>query len=147
MRSRVIFHNNGKRTYEIDGQEVSKAEFDSAGNHINHSAPLGVPMLAGNTSSCWPMKSDAMAVHPKDIQKAMERNRKHGVYVEYDPEDGRAILPDQGAKRELMKIEKVHDKNGGYGTDHHISERAPEVDPATVAACKFVDSIPVKGFK
>ncbi len=106
----------------------------------------GVPMLAGNTPVCWPMKSDALAVHPSQIPEVMERNRKHGLYIEYDPKDGRPILPDQGAKRELLKISKVHDNNGGYGTDHHISEKAPDgPDPRTVAACKFLDSIPVKG--
>ena len=66
------------------------------------------------------MKSDALAVHPDQIPEVMARNKKHGVHVEYDPKDGRAILKDRGQRRDLMRIEGFHDNNGGYGDDHHI---------------------------
>lgn len=82
----------------------------------------------GHTSGCWPMKSDAMAVHPDDIPAALERNKRHGVAgVTYDPKDGRAILADRGARRDLMKLEGVHDKNGGYGDDHAGSSPLPPI--------------------
>jgi len=75
-------------------------------------------MLGGNTPSAYPLKSDAMAVHPSQIPEAMARNKKHGLHVEYDPVDGRPILPDRAARRQLMAIEGVHDNQGGYGDDH-----------------------------
>lgn len=70
--------------------------------------------LAAHTSKCWPMLSEAMAVHPDQIEEARARNRRHGVNVDYT-KDGRAILNDRGQRRDLMKLEGFHDKHGGYG--------------------------------
>ena len=128
MKGKIVYRSHGE-DYFIDGKEVSKEEFDET----FPPKPLGhAPALGGNTSSCWPLKSDAMAVHPSQIKEAMERNKKHGVVgVSYDPKDGRAILADRGARRDLMKLEGFHDKSGGYGDDHHISGSTaePELSP------------------
>lgn len=117
MKARVIYSNRGKPEYFIEGKKVSKKKFDE----IVRSKPLGrPPMLSGNTPSCWPMKSDSMAVHPKQIPEVMERNRKHGIYVDYDPVDGRPILPDRRTRTRLMKLTNtvvpggVRDNSGGY---------------------------------
>ena len=73
------------------------------------------------------MSSDAMAVHPSQIEAIMARNKKHGVQgVSYDPADGRAILADRGARRDLMRLEGVHDNEGGYGDDHAASPQDPK---------------------
>lgn len=76
------------------------------------------PGMGGNTPSCWPQYSDALAVHPEQIPLAMERNKLHGVRgVSYDPLTGQAILADRRARRDLMKVEGCHDNHGGYGDD------------------------------
>jgi hypothetical protein len=103
--------------YKIEGREVTKAEFDAACLTKPLARP---PMLGGNTTTGWPMKSDGMAVHPDQVPEVMARNKKHGVYIDYDT-DGCPILPDRGARRELMKIEGLIDRQGGYGDDHHIA--------------------------
>lgn len=74
----------------------------------------GTDPLPAQTPSAWPILSDAMGVHPDQIPQAHERNRRHGIAVSYTP-DGRAILPDRGARRDLMKLEGFHDNVGGYG--------------------------------
>lgn len=80
---------------------------------------MGTDALASQTSTCWPMLSDAMAVHPDQIPAAMKRNKAHGLgNIEYEPSTGRPILKDRGMRRDLMKLECVHDKHGGYGDDH-----------------------------
>ncbi len=65
-----------------------------------------------------PIQSDALAVHPRQIPEVMERNRRHGLHIEYNPEDGRPILADRGQRRDLMRIEGCHDNDGCYGDDH-----------------------------
>lgn len=133
-RFRVVFHpsNPAKNEYFVDGVPVSEKVYRRESRKHAKKQTHGVPMLAGNTSSAWPLKSDALAVHPTQIAAAMERNKKHGVTgVTYDPKDGRAIFADRGARRALMRLENVHDKSGGYGDDHHIegptSDRGKEV--------------------
>jgi len=117
MRAKIVYGSRGRETYFIENKEVSKEEFDS----VITRKPLDRPPMQGNTPSCWPMKSDALAVHPEQIPEAMERNKRMGVTgVTYDPEDGRAILADRGARRDLMRVSKVHDNSGSYGDDHHI---------------------------
>jgi hypothetical protein len=87
------------------------------------------PGLAGNTSSAWPQKSDAMACHPSQIPAMLERNKRHGVTgVGYDPEDGRAILSDRAARRDLMALEGYHDNNGGFGDDHAGESPLPVIE-------------------
>lgn len=117
MRISISYSSLGKITYKVDGKECTREEYDA----FSTVKPMGVPMLGGNTSACWPMKSDALAVHPEQIAEAMANDRKHGIATEYDPEDGRLILKDQAQKRDILKARQLHDNNGGYGTDHNIS--------------------------
>ena len=70
------------------------------------------------SSAGWPMKSDALAVHPDQIPEAMERNKKHGIEGVSYLKDGRAVLDSRKARQRLMALEGVHDNNGGYGDDH-----------------------------
>lgn len=76
---------------------------------------LGEEALPAATPSAWPVLSDALAVHPKQLEQVRERNKRHGLgHIEYLP-DGRPVLKDRGMRRDLMRLEKVHDKHGGYG--------------------------------
>lgn len=69
---------------------------------------------SGHLPSCWPMKSDALAVHPSQIKQANERNRRNGVNVTY-AKNGQAIIPDRKERKKLLKLEGFRDNNGGYG--------------------------------
>jgi hypothetical protein len=141
MKYKIAYSDTGKVVKcEVDGKECTHEEYLAATAHLKRTGPVECPSCAGNTPTCWPMKSDSQAVHPKLIQAAMARDRRNGVKgVSYDPVDGRVIFADQGAMRMFCKDRGVHQNNGGYGTDHHISERAPEIDPAAVSAAKFLD--------
>ncbi len=112
MKLKSTYHRNGTVSHEIDGLPATQEEVDAAFPPKR----IGVP-LQSQTSAAWPIKSDALAVHPRQIKKVMERNRKHGLHVEY-AKDGRPILADRGQRRELMKIEGAHDQQGGFGDDH-----------------------------
>ena len=59
----------------------------------------------------WPHCSAALAVHPDQVAEANERNRRHGVgEVQYRP-DGRAIIPSEAAKKKLLRLERMHDRD------------------------------------
>ncbi len=117
MRGKVTWTSKGP-IYEIEGKRVTEKEFDE----VFRPKPLDhAPMLGGNTTVCWPQKSDAMACHPSQIPAIMARNKKHGLHVEYNAADGRPILKDRGQRRDLMKLEGFHDNSGGYGDDHHTA--------------------------
>ena len=71
-------------------------------------APGGIP------TSGWPMVSEALAVHPKQVEQANDRARRHGIPVTYDRK-GFCHIPDRAARKKLLKLEGMHDNSGGYG--------------------------------
>ena len=134
---------DGKWQYFIDGEEVSREIYEETFPD-KPMAKNGQCSLRGWSK---PILSDALAVHPSQIPEVMERNKKAGLPpIEYESTYGRPILTSREMRRKLMKVSKVHDNQGGYGDDHHVAEKKPASDPAIDSACKFLDSIPVKGF-
>lgn len=67
----------------------------------------------GDKSEGWPMLSDAMAVHPRQIEGAMAADKKLGVPVEYVG-DGRVKYANQSQRNAHMKAHGFHANNGGY---------------------------------
>lgn len=90
----------------------------------------------GAAPSTWgtaaPIHSEAMAVHPDQIPAVMERNKKHGLgHIRYD-RHGAPILTDRAMRRDLMRLEGLHDRSGGYGDDHATaSPQAPLTEEQT----------------
>lgn len=95
--------------YYIDGREVTKAEFDIAfpDQPLRHDALVG-------TAWSRPIVSDALAVHPRQVQEAMASAAAKGVPTEFLP-DGRPILRDRAHRKAYLKAYNFHDRNGGYG--------------------------------
>lgn len=94
--------------YFLEGREVTEEEYRKV-----YPLDPGVPMISAGWSR--PMLSDALAVHPSQVQEATARNAKRGCSVTYRTDDGRAIVPDRGERKKLLKIEGFHDRDGGYG--------------------------------
>jgi hypothetical protein len=135
MSLRIIGHGE-KTRYVLDGKEVTKEEADAAYPDKKMSEG-GRCSLVG-----WsrPLLSDSLAVHPSQIKEAMERNRRHNVHIEYNPEDGRPILNGVADKRELLKIEGAHDNDECYGTAH-ANPNATETPKQDDTWCKELDQI------
>lgn len=109
----VIKGMGKNQTYWIDGRQVSRARFKKA----FPDRPLG----GGESITAWkrPLRSDALGCNTCDIPAWMEVYRKHGItVVSHDPVTGEAILNDRGARRDVMELRGMHDRNGGYGDDH-----------------------------
>lgn len=122
MRGKVIY-KNGRRICVLEDKEVSEAQYDRAFpsklHEILEMAGKGRgtrrQLLAGHQPSCWPMRSEALAVHPDQVQEATEQLKRHGISgVRYEG-DGTAVLQDRGARRELLRLEGMVDRQGGYG--------------------------------
>lgn len=106
---KITYDRGGQRVYMIDSREVTREEFD----RILPSKPIAVPGAA-HTPGAWPMVSEAMGVQPDQIAEAAAHARSNGVPTEFTP-DGRAIVRDRKHRRDLLRLYRYHDKQGGYG--------------------------------
>lgn len=102
-----IRHAWGVKQYMIGDRQVSSAIW-----HAAQGADAPRPL---NWRGKWPLTSAALAVHPDQVAEANERNKSHGVNVEYHPDTGRAIIPDAAAFKRLRKLEGVYDRDGYSG--------------------------------
>lgn len=102
----------GHIQYMIGDSIVSRDEWVKAGGDVKIGKTPPRPL---NWRGKWPLKSAALAVHPDQVAEANERNRQHGVNVEYHPNTGKAIIPDAAAYKRLRKLEGVHDRDGYSG--------------------------------
>jgi len=64
-----------------------------------------------NVQARWPIHSDAAAVHPCQIQEAMDFDRRHGVETHYLP-DGRPEFRSPGHRRRYLKAHRMFDRSG-----------------------------------
>ena len=109
----------GKRRRKINEEEYNKFLKQLPAKDINIAAPghrgKRVIQLSNGekteVSTGWPMKSEALAVHPSQVAQMNARNKKHGVNVQYCPKWGTAIIPDSGAYKRLRKLENARHNN------------------------------------
>jgi hypothetical protein len=92
--------------YFLDGREVSKELFDQFFPDL----PLGPQQV------CFfpPLASDAMAVHPHQVEEAREDAKRKGVPVDFLP-DGRPVFTSRQQRRRYLRAYGFKDRNGGYG--------------------------------
>lgn len=107
---RVVYHRDGTETCYIGDVAVSRAEFDARFPPKEMGAPL-----QSHTTTCWPMRSEALAVHPDQVTEANERNRKAGIAARYESGTGMCVIPDRADRKRLLKLEGMRDNHGGYG--------------------------------
>lgn len=108
----VIRKIKGKDAYFLDGKQVSKKVFDKKMNASipkdrRGIAPLGRKKRFGH----WPMKSDAMAVHPKQLALARKLDKDRGAPPTEYTTGGRPIWTSEAHKRAFNKAHGVHDNN------------------------------------
>lgn len=109
MRYTKYYDSKGNtvRVVDQEGREYTPAEFDAIMPNKEPGGLVAAP-------SCWPLESEALAVHPNQVQKANDRAKRHGIGVQYKP-DGTAILADRRARKQMIALEGFFDNHGGYG--------------------------------
>lgn len=107
----VIRSVKGKNVYEIDGEPVSRAEFfrrmECAGTG---------PILNDRSGKCGVTQkySDALAVHPEQVEEARDDSRKRGVPTDFLP-DGRAVITSRYHQKRYLKAYGFKNFDAGYG--------------------------------
>ncbi len=79
--------------------------------------PLDFSQGSFGSETTWkhPVESDGLAVHPKLIKQAEEICAKNGVPTDFTTLRGRPILKNRAQRRQVLKVFKFHDNQGGYG--------------------------------
>jgi hypothetical protein len=114
MKGKIVYGPKGKKLFFIDGKPVSRRRFDRAfPNRVCDLIRAGKGP-GGQENGAWPMRSEALAVHPRQVEQANARNARHGVATRYDPKTGHAIIPSREDRRKLLKVEGFRDNDGGY---------------------------------
>lgn len=119
MKCWIGYGPRGEKQFFLGDRQVTREEFDAVvPNRIadllkQNKKSRAVP--GGHAPGNWPKVSEALAVHPDQVAEATARNKRHGVNVPYDPETGCAILPDRAERARLLRLENMHDNQGGYG--------------------------------
>lgn len=68
----------------------------------------------GNASAGYPIKSQGLGVGRRQVDAANARNKKAGVKARYDA-TGACHIETREDRKKLLKVEKMHDNQGGYG--------------------------------
>ncbi len=115
-RFTVKFNRDGSKTIIQDGIVITQAEFDAQ----MPSKPLEEPLQA-HGAGLWPMYSEALAVHPLQVDAANDRAKRNGLAVCYEKGTGVCKIDSRADRAKLLKLESktlghaVFDKKGGYG--------------------------------
>ncbi len=101
---------DGEAKYFLGHKEVSEEEYRAV-------YPLPDPgdgAFGAPSSKGWPMVSDAMGVHPKQIDEARALDKKKGAPPTEYNKKGQPVFTSERHKRAFLKAHKVHDNNS-YG--------------------------------
>lgn len=115
VRAKTVYPRPGSKEpirYYLGDKEVTKEEFDAAVPSKLDLSEQAAP--DGHRPNCWPMVSEALAVHPSQVDEANERARKAGIGVKYQKGTGLCQIDSAREKAKLVKLEGFFDKQAGY---------------------------------
>jgi hypothetical protein len=102
--------------YFIDNVEVTEDEYRQ------HFKPAERISFMCSAPGIWPLRSEALAVHPDQIGEATVSAIKRGVATDFD-RSGAPIFRTRGHRTAYMKAYGFHDKDGGYGDAQPANKR------------------------
>ena len=62
-----------------------------------------------------PLRSDSLGCHPEQAAEYREELRRNGIIGAEVSNDGTLAFTSRKARRETMKLNRCHDRDGGYG--------------------------------
>lgn len=107
---------DGHRTTRMMEYEETKNVFNcpKCGKPMNRDYKAEHSTESSGDHGCWPMVSEAAAVHPSQIAEAKDLiRRKGGVDCEFD-KHGRPIFTSMGHRRRCLRAMGYEDKKGYY---------------------------------
>jgi len=69
---------------------------------------------SGQSPSCWPMKSVALAVHPTQREEYENFAGSHGIPTKFD-KMGRPVFQSRNHRKQYAELVGASDFDGGYG--------------------------------
>lgn len=111
----------GEWHYFLEGKKVSKRAYHKVFPALRDG---GIP----GASASWkkPLHSDALAVHPKQIEEARRDAEVRGVAVDFD-RHGRPVFNSRQERNRYLKAYSYFDRDGGYG-DPQFNATHPDPD-------------------
>jgi len=95
--------------YVLNGKTVTRKEFLRGAPGLRAGEPCFVASTRG-----WPLVSEAMGVHPSQVQAVMADDRRKGVPTDYT-RDGCPIFTSRAHRKRYCEAHGYFDRNGGYG--------------------------------
>lgn len=112
----VMFRITGsgeRERYYYFGREITRAEYDRLIEE--HRPPEVGGGERGSSLVGWkPYYSETMAYNPRQIPEAKAFLEKHGLPTVIDA-TGRPLMQSREHRKKLMKLQRYHDNDGGYG--------------------------------
>jgi hypothetical protein len=98
-------------TYYLDGRVVT---FDVFTEAFPDQLVLPGQVPGGHLPGCWPLPSEAAAVHPAQAREAADHAKKLGVPTEFNGL-GQPVFTDRAHRKRFLKAHGMVDRSGGYG--------------------------------
>jgi hypothetical protein len=105
------------QVYEVNGRRVTKAQYEKAAPKKLGLAGRGkvkgvqAHHLIGQHPAGWPFASDALGVHPQQIELAKKRDRDRGAPPTEYTKIGQPIMQSPSHMRAFLKAHKYHHRN------------------------------------
>lgn len=93
------------------GRKVKDGVLVKDGKRLTRDLMADVP---GGQTTGWPIYSDALGVHPKQIKDQSQRMAALGVPTEFKA-DGRMVLRDRAHRKQVLRSLGYRDNDAGYG--------------------------------
>lgn len=105
-----------RERFFVDGRQVERDEYDRLMAEERAALPQieEDPELEGSRPWSRPLVSTALAYHPRQVQAAREHFEKNGLSGQLIQENGKVALPDRAIRRQVNRLNKMHDNDGGY---------------------------------
>lgn len=95
-------------TFYLDDREVTEAEYMKAEAELPDKFAQLVEsgeLLYSQSTTLWPLRSEALAVSPRQVEAANARNARHGIATRYDARTGQAVIPSAADRAKLIALE------------------------------------------
>ena len=99
----------GKWIFFLNNKEVTEKEYRAV-----YPLPEQGGVFAGPALSGWPLISDALKVHPKQIELAKKMDKDRGVHVDYTSA-GQPIFQNREHRRQFLRAHGKIDRNSYTG--------------------------------
>jgi hypothetical protein len=100
----------------VEGKEVAQDEYERLWlEHQPLVREVHEIIPRKGRKRAYPYASQAMAVHPDQIARAIEIDKKRGAPATDYTKTGEPILTSRGHRRQFLKAHRMHDRNSYTG--------------------------------